>query len=85
MGFIKTFIFLLMLLFCTHSFARSNDYYRATLINMLSECNTDCKRGIFEQEVQFAFFNLMEAVLNQLRFELLQEKKKVWEKSNTSY
>lgn len=80
MSFLKTFLFLMMLIFTTHSFAKSNDYYRATLVNVLTECNTDCKRAIFEQEIQFAFFSLMEAVLNQLRFELTQEKKKIWEK-----
>ncbi len=82
MSFLKTFLFLMMLIFTTHSFAKSNDYYRATLVNVLTECNTDCKRAIFEQEIQFAFFSLMEAVLNQLRFELTQEKKKIWEKKS---
>jgi hypothetical protein len=82
MSFLKTFLFLMMLIFTTHSFAKSNDYYRATLVNVLTECNSDCKRAIFEQEIQYAFFSLMEAVLNQLRFELTEEKKKVWEKKS---
>jgi len=82
MSFLKTFLFLMMLIFTTHSFAKSNDYYRSTLVNFLTECNSDCKRAIFEQEIQYAFFSLMEAVLNQLRFELTEEKKKVWEKKS---
>ena len=82
MSFIRTSLFLLMLVFTTHSFAKSNEYYRATIINVLTECNSDCKRAVFEQEIQYAFFSLMEAILNQLRFELTEEKKKVWQKSN---
>ena len=36
---------------------------------------------IFEQEVNLAFFNLMDAILDQLRFELSQQKKeKLWSK-----
>jgi uncharacterized membrane protein YphA (DoxX/SURF4 family) len=82
MSFIKTFLFLLMLVFTTHSFAKSNEYYRATLVNVLTECKADCKRAVFEQEIQYAFFSLIEAILNQIKFELLEEKKKVWQKSN---
>jgi hypothetical protein len=72
----------MMLIFTTHAFAKSNDYYRETLVNVLTECKADCRRAIFEQEIQYAFFSLMEAILNQLRFELTEEKKKVWQKSN---
>jgi uncharacterized membrane protein YphA (DoxX/SURF4 family) len=82
MSFLKTFLFLMMLIFTTHSFAKSNDYYRETLVNVLTECKADCKRVVFEQEIQYAFFSLIEAILNQIKFELLEEKKKVWQKSN---
>ena len=36
--------------FTTHSFAKSNEYYQATLAHMLTECNTECKKKIFEDE-----------------------------------
>jgi hypothetical protein len=52
------------------------------LVNFLTECDSKCQKLVFEQEVQMAFFSLMEAILNQLRFELIEEKKKVWQKSN---
>jgi hypothetical protein len=82
MTFIKTFFFLFCFLFTTHAFAKSNEYYRAVLVNFLTECDSKCQKLVFEQEVQMAFFSLMEAILNQLRFELTEEKKKVWQKSN---
>jgi hypothetical protein len=42
---------------------------------MLTECNTECKKKIFEDEVHKSFFILMDAILNQLRFELSQIEK----------
>ena len=52
------------------------------LTNVLTNCKTDeCRKSIFEQEVQTAFFNLMDAILNQLQFELSQKKKEaLWSK-----
>ncbi|MBT6324392.1 MAG: hypothetical protein HOJ35_00325 [Bdellovibrionales bacterium] len=75
MKLIKTMFFLFLLTFTTHSFAKSNEYYQATLVHMLTECNTECKKKIFEDEVHKSFFILMDAILNQLRFELSQIEK----------
>ena len=77
MKLIKSLFFLFLLTFATHSFAKSNEYYQVTLAHMLTECNTECKKKIFEDEVHKAFFILMDAVLNQLRFELSQKEKKI--------
>ena len=48
--------------------------------NVLTNCKTDeCRKSIFEHEVHIAFFNLMDAIINQLQFELSQKKKeKLW-------
>ena len=53
------------------------------LTNVLTNYKTDeCRKQIFEQEVHIAFFALMDAILNQMRFELSQQKKeKLWSKS----
>ena len=75
MKLIKTLFFLFLITFTTHSFAKSNEYYQATLVHMLTECNTECKKKIFEDEVHKSFFILMDAILNQLRFELSQREK----------
>ena len=77
MKLIKSLFFLFLLTFTTHSFAKSNEYYQATLVHMLTECNTECKKKIFEDEVHKSFFILMDAVLNQLRFELSQREKEI--------
>ena len=80
MKLIKTIIFLFLISFTTHAFAKSNDYYQMVITNVLSNCKTsECRKSIFEQEVNLAFFNLMDAILDQLRFELSQQKKeKLW-------
>ena len=82
MKLIKTLIFLFLLTFTTHAFAKSNDYYQMVITNVLTNCKSDeCRKAIFEQEVHIAFFNLMDAILNQLQFELSQEKKKkLWQR-----
>ena len=80
MKLIKVLLFLFFVFFTTHAFAKSNEYYQMVLTNVLTNCKTDeCRKSIFEQEVQTAFFNLMDAILNQLQFELSQKKKeKLW-------
>ena len=81
MKLIKTLIFLFLLTFTTHAFAKSNDYYQMVITNVLTNCKSDdCRKAIFEQEIHIAFFNLMDAIINQLQFELSQEKKKkLWQ------
>ena len=76
---IKTLIFLFLISFCTHSFAKSNEYYQATIIHVLTECNSKCQKQVFEQEVHKAFFVLMDAILNQVRFELSQKEKEIYD------
>ena len=51
------------------------------LQGLSSELQSDeALKAIFEQEVHIAFFNLMDAIINQLQFELSQEKKKkLWQ------
>jgi len=79
MKLIKTFIVIFLLIFTSHSFAKSNDYYQKTLIHILTECNSKCQKQVFEQEVQSAIFVLMDAILNQMRFELSQKEKRSYD------
>ena len=75
---IKTLIFLFLISFCTHSFAKSNEYYQATIVHVLTECNSKCQKQVFEQEVHKAFFVLIDAILNQIRFEISQKEKELY-------
>ena len=76
---IKTLIFIFCLLFTTHAFSKSYEYYQKTLVHILNECNSDCQKQVFEQEVQIAMFHLLDAVLSQLRFELSQKQKELFD------
>ncbi len=76
MKFIKICIFLFLLSFTTHAFSKSNEYYQSVISNIITNCKTNqCKKEIFEQEVHIAFFNLLDAILNQAQYEISQRKK----------
>ena len=79
MKFIKILIFTFFLAFTGHAFAKSNEYYQQTIVHVLTECNSICQKKVFEQEVHQAFFVLMDAILNQLRFELSQKEKEIYD------
>ena len=85
MRVIKVLIFIFFLTFSVsvHAFSKSNDYYIQTLSpHILTQCDSGCQKKVFEQEVHQAFFVLMDSILNQMRFELSQQKKeKLWSKS----
>jgi len=78
MSFIKVLFFLFCFLFTTHTFGKSDEYYRTTLIHLLtnSECNTKCKKIILEQEIKVLFIEIFEKILKQIQLELLEEKGK---------
>ena len=79
MKLIKTIIVLFLLLFTTHAFAKSNEYYKATLVHVLTNCNDDCKKLVFKQEVDKAFISLLEAVLQQLKWQLTMKEKELYD------
>ena len=79
MKLIKSILVLFLLTYCTHSFAKSQEYYQKTIIHILTECNGDCQKLVFRQEIDKAFFALMNAVLDQLRFEMSQKEKESYD------
>jgi len=72
-------LFVFYFLSTSHSFSKSNEYYRMTLIHLLTntECNTECKKIILEQEIKVLFIEIFEKILKQIQLELLEEKGKV--------
>ena len=79
MKLIKTLMLVFLLMFTTHAFGKSNEYYKQTLTHILTQCNSNCQKQVFEQEVHKAFFVLMDAVLNQMRFELSQKEMELYD------
>jgi hypothetical protein len=74
---IKTIIVCFCLLFTTHAFGKSKEYYQQTLIHILTQCNSECQEKVFKQEVHSAFVGLLEAILNEIRFKLSMKEKEV--------
>mgnify|MGYP003117626825 CR=1 FL=1 len=79
MKLIKSLIFLFLLTFTTHAFAKSNEYYQATIVHLLTECNSKCQEAVFKREVDQSFISLLEAILNQVRWQLQMKEKESYE------
>ena len=79
MKLIKTMSFIFLLTFSGHAFAKSSEYYQKTLVHILTECNADCQKLVFEEEIDVAFFELMNAILNQVRWELTMKQKEMYD------
>ena len=78
MNIIKV-LFIFYFLSTNHSFGKSDEYYRMTLIHLLTntECNTECKKIIMEQEIKVLFIEIFEKILKQIQLELLEERGKI--------
>lgn len=72
-------VFLFYFLSTSYSFGKSDEYYRMTLIHLLtnSECNAECKKIILEQEITVLFIEIFEKILKQIQLELLEERGKI--------
>ena len=79
MKLIKSIVFIFLLTFTTHAFAKSNEYYKSTLVHLLTECDSDCQKLVFKEEIDLAFFELMNAILNQVRWELTMKQKESYD------
>ena len=79
MKLIKIMSFMFLLMFTTHAFAKSETYYQETLLHILTECNSDCQKLVFREEIDVAFFELMNAILNQVRWELTMKQKESYD------
>ena len=79
MKLIKSVIFIFLLTFCGHAFAKSSEYYKATLVHVLSNCNSDCQELVFKQEVDKAFISLLEAILQQVKWQLSMKEKELYD------
>ena len=76
---LKVMTFLFLLMFSGHAFAKGNEYYKNTLVHILTECNSDCQKLLFREEIDVAFFELMNAILNQVRWELTMREKRSYD------
>ena len=78
MNFIKIF-FVIFFTITSNAYSKSDEYYRMTFTHLLtnSDCNTECKKLILEQEIKVLFIEILEKLLKQIELELLEERRKV--------
>ena len=79
MKLLKSVIFIFLLTFTTFAFGKSNEYFQATVVHVLTQCDGDCQRLVFREEVDVAFYELMKAILGQLNYELSLKQKERYE------
>ena len=79
MKLVKSLIFIFLLTFTTFAFGKSNEYFQTTVVHVLTQCDGDCQKLVFRQEVDKAFFELMNAVLNELKWELSMREKRSYD------
>ena len=77
---IKIIIFSFCLLFTTHAFGKSNEYYQKTLVHILTECNyKKCREEIIKSETDFAVILLLKVVSQNLQQQLLKLERQVYD------
>ena len=79
MKLVKSLIFIFLLTFTTFAFGKSNEYFQATVVHVLTQCDGDCQKLVFRQEVDKAFISLLEAVVQQLKWQLTMKEKEVYD------
>ena len=79
MKLIKSILVVFLLTFTTHAFAKSNEYYQATIVHLLTECNSKCQEAVFKREVDKSFISLLEAILDQVRWQLSMKEKSLYD------
>jgi len=79
MKLVKSLIFIFLLTFTTFAFGKNNEYFQATVVHVLTQCDGDCQKLVFREEIDKAFFELMNAVLNELKWELSMREKRSYD------
>ena len=79
MKLIKLIVVLFLLTFTTHAFAKSSEYYRATIVHLLTECNSKCQEAVFKREVDKSFISLIDEMLDQVRWQLSIKEKSLYD------
>jgi len=79
MKLLKSVIFIFLLTFTTFAFGKSNEYFQATVVHVLTQCDGDCQKLVFRQEVDKAFIALLEAILNQVKWQVKMKEKELYD------
>ena len=79
MKLIKVIVLLFFVLFTTHAWSKGSSYYQATIVHVLTQCNSECRHEVFEMEMNKAFFALISAILNEVKWKLTMKQKELYD------
>ena len=71
------FIFKVLLVFCVvftiHSLARKNPTYDAVVLNLIpNSCDRECKKKLFEAEMEDSMQQMAKSIMNELLYQTKQ-------------
>ena len=70
MNLIKILIITYSLIFTTHALARDNENYQKIITSALNNCQQECKKTLFESDVEKSVHELMILIIQELHFQL---------------
>jgi len=70
MNLIKILIIIYSLIFTTHALARDNENYQKIITSALNNCQQECKKNLFESDIEKSVHELMILIIQELHFQL---------------
>ena len=70
MNLIKILIIIYSLIFTTHALARDNENYQKIITSALNNCQQECKKTLFESDIEKSVHELMILIIQELHFQL---------------
>ncbi len=70
MKLIKILIITYSLIFTTHALARDNENYQKIITSALNGCQQECKKNLFESDIEKSVHELMILIIKELHFQL---------------
>ena len=70
MNLLKILIITYSLIFTTHALARDNENYQKIIISALNNCQQECKKTLFDSDIEKSVHELMILIIQELRFQL---------------
>jgi hypothetical protein len=70
MNLIKILIITYSLIFTTHALARDNKNYQKIITSALNSCQQECKKTLFESDIEKSVHELMILIMQELHFQL---------------
>ena len=58
------------LIFTTHALARDNENYQKIITSALNNCQQECKKILFESDIEKSVHELMISIIQELHFQL---------------